>query len=146
MPDNVTIGSGALVPVDVPTATDLVGGVHYQRVKVSVGADGVVGDATPANPLPVSTAPSTGAAPTAFTATSSTVVFSANTAAKLRTFSNDCDKDLYLTLNASAASVTVYHVKVPASGGFFSTDYTGEIRGILSGSIVTGQVNVGEFT
>lgn len=146
MPDNTTIGSGAVVPVDVPVAADDIAGVKYQRVKLSVGADGVVGDATPANPLPVSSAPSTGAAPTAFTATSSTVIFSANGAAKLRTFSNDCDKDLFLTLNASAASVTVYHVKVPNSGGFFSTDYTGEVRGILSGAIVTGQVNVGEFT
>lgn len=74
------------------------------------------------------------------------MVFSANAAAKLRTFYNNSDKDLFLTLAASVASATVYHVKVPNTGGFFSTDYTGEVRGILSGAIVTGQVNVGEFT
>jgi hypothetical protein len=34
-------------------AADDVGGAKYQRVKISVGADGVVGDATPSNPIPV---------------------------------------------------------------------------------------------
>ncbi len=34
-------------------ATDDIGGVHYQRVKIAWGADGVAGDTTTANPLPV---------------------------------------------------------------------------------------------
>lgn len=45
---NVTEGSGKVV------ATDDVGSVHYPRIKISVGADGVAGDATPTNPFPTS--------------------------------------------------------------------------------------------
>mgnify|MGYP003345836969 CR=1 FL=1 len=49
MADNVAItpGSGATV------ATDDVGGVQYQRVKPSFGADGFAVDVSSANPLPV---------------------------------------------------------------------------------------------
>lgn len=50
MADNLayTPGSGATV------ASDEVGGVHYQRVKVVTGSDGVVdGDVGASNPLPV---------------------------------------------------------------------------------------------
>lgn len=49
MPDNVgyTPGSGATV------AADDVGGVLHQRVKLSVGADGVAADVTPTNGLPI---------------------------------------------------------------------------------------------
>ena len=53
MADNVQItpGSGANI------ATDDVGGVQYQRVKVNFGAEGQATDVSPANPLPV-TSPS----------------------------------------------------------------------------------------
>jgi hypothetical protein len=49
MADNVTLpGSGSLI------ASDDVGGVQYQRVKIQTGADGVAGgDVTAANPFPV---------------------------------------------------------------------------------------------
>ena len=51
MADNTTItpGTGASV------AADDVGGVLYQRVKISVGADGAAADATAAAPIPVTT-------------------------------------------------------------------------------------------
>ncbi len=50
MADNLgyTPGTGALV------ATDEIGGVSYQRVKVTTGADGVANDVSAANPMPVS--------------------------------------------------------------------------------------------
>ena len=49
MSDNVgyTPGSGATV------AADNIGGVLHQRVKISVGSDGVAADASADNPLPV---------------------------------------------------------------------------------------------
>lgn len=53
MADNVTIpasGTGSVTPV---VATDDVGGVHYQRVKLDVGGDGVSTPVTAAAPLPV---------------------------------------------------------------------------------------------
>jgi hypothetical protein len=50
MADNVSITPGAGAAV----ATDDVGGVHYQRVKIALGSDGVAeGDVSSANPMPV---------------------------------------------------------------------------------------------
>jgi hypothetical protein len=54
MADNVTIpaqGIGSATPV---VATDDIGGIQFQRVKVTLGADGVNnGDVSAANPMPV---------------------------------------------------------------------------------------------
>ncbi|AMM22999.1 hypothetical protein [Variovorax sp. PAMC 28711] len=48
MSDTVTLpGTGAVI------ATDDVGGVQFQRIKIAVGADGVAADASAAAPLPV---------------------------------------------------------------------------------------------
>lgn len=44
MADNVNISAGTGTPI----ATDDVGGAHHQRVKIVVGADGVVKDVQPA--------------------------------------------------------------------------------------------------
>lgn len=50
MSDNVAITAGAGTSI----ATDDVGGVQHQRVKVTLGADGVSdGDVSAANPMPV---------------------------------------------------------------------------------------------
>lgn len=87
-----------------------------------------------------------GNVPVSFSSTSSGLIFSQNVGAKLRTFANDSNADLYLILKAMIASTTVYHIKIPANGGFFTTDYTGEVRGIMSAAVTSGQVNCGEFT
>lgn len=49
MPDNLgyTAGSGSTV------ATDDIAGIHYQRVKPAVGADGTAVDVSADNPMPV---------------------------------------------------------------------------------------------
>lgn len=52
MADNVAITSGSGTSV----ATDDVGGVHYQRVKTTWGADGTATDVSTTNPLPTSDA------------------------------------------------------------------------------------------
>jgi hypothetical protein len=89
----------------------------------------------------------TGAAPTAFTATTSTQVFASNANRKRFTIYNNSDQDCFLMFASAAVSATSYHVIVKANGGFFSdTDYSGEIRGIMAATINTGQVNPGEFT
>lgn len=49
MADNVAITAGTGTTV----ATDEVGGVHYQRVKVAHGADGAATDVSTSSPLPV---------------------------------------------------------------------------------------------
>lgn len=50
MADNVTLNAGTGGDT---VAADDIGGVKYQRVKVTFGADGAATDASPANPLPV---------------------------------------------------------------------------------------------
>ena len=50
MADNVAITAGAGTSI----ASDDIGGVHWQRIKVGWGADGVAGDVSATNPLPVS--------------------------------------------------------------------------------------------
>lgn len=49
MADNITITAGA----GTTLATDDIGGVHYQRVKVGSGANGTYNDVSTTNPLPV---------------------------------------------------------------------------------------------
>jgi hypothetical protein len=50
MADNVSIDPGSTTPI----ATDEIGGAHYQRVKLALGADGENdGDVSRANPVPV---------------------------------------------------------------------------------------------
>lgn len=48
MADNITAPAAASV-----FATDEIGGVHYPRQKISIGADGAASDVSSANPLPV---------------------------------------------------------------------------------------------
>lgn len=50
MADNTTLNPGAAGDV---IATDDIGGVKHQRVKLEYGADGSATDVSPANPLPV---------------------------------------------------------------------------------------------
>lgn len=55
MADNVAITAGSGTSI----ASDDIGGVQYQRVKVSWGADGSANDASATNPLPVNQVPVT---------------------------------------------------------------------------------------
>lgn len=127
------------------------GGVvaQVQFVKLVDGtADGTAGIPGGAGGLSVNQArATTGVAATAFTSTTSAVALSSNTNAKLRMIYNNSDQDCYVNLAAVVVSATSYHVKVIKNGGFFSTtDYSGEIRGIMAAAIGTGQVNFGEMT
>lgn len=55
MPENVTLNAGT---GGVTAAADEIGGVHFQRVKLIHGADGVnAGDVAAGNPLPVTNTP-----------------------------------------------------------------------------------------
>jgi hypothetical protein len=49
MADNVPITAGSGTNI----ATDEIGGLHHQRVKLSIGEDGSATDASPTNPVPV---------------------------------------------------------------------------------------------
>jgi hypothetical protein len=49
MADNVPVTAG----IGTTIATDDIGGVNYQRVKMSIGEDGVAVDASRTNPVPI---------------------------------------------------------------------------------------------
>lgn len=88
-----------------------------------------------------------GAAPAAFTSTSSTVLLASNAGRIAATIQNDSDKDLFINLSTTAVTVSAYYARVRAAGGFFSVDnYTGQITGIMASAIGSGQVVVGELT
>jgi hypothetical protein len=92
------------------------------------------------------TTPSTGNAPAQFTATANTTIFTNSATAKLRTFMNDSDQDLLLNLSAAAVTTTVYTVRVKANGGFFATDFSGQVQGMMVAAIGSGQVIVQSMT
>lgn len=154
MANNVTLPASGTGDVNPKASTDQVSSDSSQVQNVQLAA--VAGGVLTRNPtIPVSLATNTpievrattGAAPTAFTSTSSAQIFASNAARKLFTVYNNSDKDLYLIMASAAASATSFHVIVKAAGGYFSTtDYSGEIRGIMAAAIGTGQVNCGEFT
>lgn len=54
MGDNVIINPATGMAVASQFASDEIGGVQHQRVKVEIGADGVATDVSSANPMPVS--------------------------------------------------------------------------------------------
>jgi hypothetical protein len=75
MADNTTLNAGTGGDV---VATDDIGGVKHQRVKVEFGADGSASDVSPTNPLPVGKAFKTRSDTFAATGNGTTVDASAN--------------------------------------------------------------------
>jgi hypothetical protein len=144
MADNVAITAGAGTSI----ATDDIGGVQYQRVKITQGADGAAVDVSPAAPLTTTTLPATTGTITspALSLTSFTVLAS-NTARLGATVFNDSSNTVYLAL-ASAASVTSYTCQI-ASGGYYELpDSTSRYTGIITGIalVATGNLRVTELT
>lgn len=143
MADNVAVtpGSGATI------ATDDVGGVQYQRVKLDIGGDGVSSPVTSGNGLPVSidtAAASGGPANVSGSATSVTLIAS-NANRKGFSIYNDSSADLYVKFGATA-SATSFHLKMNPGGYYESPagfNYTGVIDGIWSSA--AGAARVGEF-
>lgn len=91
------------------------------------------------------TAANSGPAPASFTATVSTLVYATSAADKLRTIMNDSDQDMLVMLSATVVTLTQYSVRVRANGGYFSTDFNGEIRAMMVAAIGSGQVLTQRF-
>lgn len=127
MADNV-----ALPATGVTTATDDIGGVHYQRIKAGFGAEGSHTDVSTAAPLPV-------VLPKLATATLSNVASSATNVTVLAANANrqgvhvfnDSTAILYLKFGATA-SATSYTVQL-AAAQFYEMPtpvYTGILDGL----------------
>lgn len=144
---------------DPLVATDTIGGVDYQVVKIAAGGAGtatqLTGDAS--NGLDVDVTRVTGtvtvsqtqpatAAVTRVTASVSTgQLLAANTARRGATFYNESTAILYLKWGTTA-STTSYTVQIPAAGYYELPQYiyTGRVDGIWSAA--NGAVQVTEAT
>lgn len=132
MADNVAITAGSGTNI----ATDDIGSVHYQRVKVTHGADGTANDASASTPLPVQEIPSTSNGLTLFYRNSSADTNGVNvksSAGKVYsvTVTNANASARYLRLyNTSGTPTvgttsTVFKVLIPAGGGVHAPFPTG---------------------
>ena len=142
MADNVPVtpGSGATI------ATDDIGGVHYQIVKVAHGAADSATQVSASSPLPVAPSrPSAAARTSVAAAAADTQLLAANTSRFGATVHNDSSADLYLALGPTAASTASFTVKL-AAGGYYEVPYgyTGPVRGIWSSA--AGNARITELT
>lgn len=149
MADNVVFQSStpATPPPGTPVATDDVGGVQFQRVKLDVGADGasspVVGS------LPVAVAePATATLSNATQNVSAVQLLAANAARRGIVIVNEvaageAGGNLYVAF-AGTASVTVYTNVIPPGGVWERKGgYTGQIFGVWDAA-GTGKARITE--
>lgn len=148
MADNVTFQTTPATPANgTVVAADDIGGIAFQRVKLTLGADGVNdSDVANSNPLPVkekraSTATLSNVSDTA----SSTTLLASNVNRLGAIIYNDSTVALYLKLGATA-SLTSFTIKMVA-GSFYEVpfNYTGIIDGIWA-SNASGAARITELT
>lgn len=147
MADNTTLNSGSGGDV---IASDDIGGVKHQRVKVEFGADGSATDVADVDGarLPVKT-------PMAATATRTSVsdsavsgtILAANANRKGATITNDSSGVLYVALGAGPATLTDYTAKLGQDQTYsVPANYTGIIVGIWASDPNDGGARVTELT
>lgn len=144
MPDNFPTNAGS---GGVTFASDDIAGVHYPRVKLSVGADGVAVDVSATDPMPVVTlGAATGTPANVAGSAASVTLLASNAARKGAVIYNDSTATLYVVLNASAASLTNFTEQLAPGESLVLErgDYTGEIRGIWTAA--AGNARVTEFS
>ena len=133
MADNVTLpGSGSAV------ATDEIGGIHWQLMKLAYGANGAATAVEDAAPLPVVVAGTvSGAALTPVPASVTSVsLLAARPGRRGAIVVNDGNATLCLAY-AATASLTAYTYKLPPNATFEMPlpIYSGAISGIWNGAL-----------
>jgi hypothetical protein len=151
MADNIAITAGSGTNV----AADDIASVFYQRVKLSLGADGTAVDAVAGagatgtgvqRVVEATGACTTGTASAVSDAASDTTILASNAARYGATIWNDSTADLYLLLANATASATNATVKLPADSYYeLPFGYTGIVKGIWSTN-ASGSARVTEFT
>lgn len=132
MADNVAVSNAPLANYTV--ATDDIGGIHYQRLKVVFGADGSAADVADTAPLPVYLPKAAAATVTSFSDVVTAVTLAAaNAARKMLIICNTSSAILYVKLG-SAATLTDFSYKVLTNGHVELPlpMYTGIVTGIWS--------------
>lgn len=143
MADNTSITPGTGESI----ASDDIGGVKFQRIKVIHGPDGTNdGDVSSANPLPAAEPrPATSALSNVASSATSVTLLSANAARKQAIIVNDSTQVLYVKFGTTA-SATSYTYKL-AAGDTLELPrpiYTGRIDGIWASA--NGNARVTEIT
>ena len=130
MADNVQLNAGAGGAI---AASDDIGGVQYQRVKLTLGADGTSdGDASLANPIPVRPAAGTATLANVGQSATNVTLASSLTSRIGMVIHNDSTANLLIKYGATA-SATSYTYKVRPDGVYempYSIVFTGQIDGI----------------
>lgn len=144
MADNVELNQGTGGAV---MATDDIGGVHFERVKLTLGADGVnAGDVSASNPIPAKeTRAATSTLANVAGSASSITILALNAGRLGAAVFNDSSSALYLKFGTTA-STSSFTVKI-AAGGYFEVPhpcYTGRIDGIWDSA--TGNARVTEVS
>ena len=147
MADNTTLNVG--VSGDV-IASDDIGGVKHQRVKVEFGADGTATDVAdadgarlPIKPHMAATATRTSVADSATTGT----ILASNAARKGAVITNDSTAILYLALGTGPATTTDYSTRIGTDETYnVPACFTGIITGIWASDPGTGAARVTELT
>lgn len=118
-------------------ATDEIGGVHYQRTKLTIGADGVNdGDVSASNPLPIGPSKGTPTETVVSVATTSTSVLASNASRKFLQIINDSDEVVYIAFDGAAA-VAHEGTRLNPEGGAVTLDRyvpTAAIKAIHEGT------------
>jgi hypothetical protein len=147
MADNVPITPGAGTTV----ATDEIGGVHYQRMKLVDGTldgtEAIGGDAAHGLDVDITRFPSSnsGSPGNVASSASSVTLLAANAARKSFFIFNDSTATLYVKFGATASAIS-FTVKL-GPGGYYECPmpvYTGVVDGVWSSA--NGAARVTELT
>ena len=151
MADNVAITAGSGTNV----AADDISSVFYQRVKLSLGADGTAVDAVAGagetgtgvqRVVEATGACTTGTASAVADAATDTTILASNTARYGATIWNDSTEVLYLLLGSGTSSATNCSVKINPDGYYeVPFGYTGVLKGLWADN-ASGSARVTEFT
>lgn len=142
MADNTVLNPGAGGDV---IATDDIGGVKHELVKVEYGVDGTATQVSETNPLPVKEYSGSSAVTSVADSASSVTILAANTSRRGATIYNDSTEILYLKLGATATT-TDFTVKM-VSDAYYEVPfgYVGIIDGIWAAN-AGGSARVTELT
>ena len=140
--DNVTlstnVGSGATC------ATDTIGGVDFQRIKLIFGPDGTnSGDVSLTNPYPTRRTATVSTCTNVSASAANATVLASNAARMKAHFYNDSDSACFIKEGATA-SATSYTRKLPPGGEHTVDVYTGIVDCIWESA--TGTMRVTETT
>jgi hypothetical protein len=144
MADNIPVTAGAGTTV----AADDIAGVFHQRIKMTLGADGVSdGDVSNSNPIPTKTeVANTGTITSLANAVASAVVLAANANRKSAIIHNDSSTTVYLAF-APTASSTAFTVRLTSQATYilnFGVKYTGVIS--RAAAAANGDLRITELT